>query len=229
MRQKIQIILASNSPRRRELLKQAGLEFQIITNDIQEKTEYTKPSDVVLDLSEQKAGAVSDIFIRKTSKMDSVFSLQNDEVGRVLVVGADTVVALDEKILGKPKNIEEAKDFLMRLSGRSHEVYTGVSCKFIDLTKCDKASKDNESDSDNIIDNFSFYVKTEVKMFSFNEYEALDYIATGEPMDKAGAYGIQGIGSRLVESINGDYNNVVGFPLSHFIRELSKRKYIEYY
>jgi septum formation protein len=226
MKQKTIIILASGSPRRRQLLQQAGLEFEVVVSDVEEKITKTAPEEVVLELSEQKCNAVSDEFIRKTFKtggveeenvIKSVIDLEN---GRILVIGADTVVTLDGRILGKPSDAKEALSMLMSLSGRSHKVYTGVTCNILAYNSFAEIFME--------IDKFSFYSETLVNMYPFNEYEALDYIATGEPMDKAGAYGIQGIGERLVESINGDYNNVVGFPLSRFMKELSEREYISY-
>ena len=108
----------------------------------------------------------------------------------------------------------------MNLSGRVHEVYTGVTCKVLKYNSFTEGMLE--------MDSFSFFVETKVNMYPFDEYEALDYIATGEPMDKAGAYGIQGVGERLVESINGDYNNVVGLPLSRLMKELAEREYIVY-
>ena len=222
MNQNVVIILASESPRRRELLQQAGLEFQIITSEIEEKTKEKAPEKVVLELSDMKCKTVADIFIRKTPKNDSMdlYNMLIPEDGGILVISADTVVAYEGTILGKPKDPAEAKKYLMMLSGNTHEVYTGVNCRY--LTYSSYLEKMIEAD------NFGFYSKTLVKMYPFDEYEALDYIATGEPMDKAGAYGIQGIGSRLVESINGDYNNVVGLPLSQLIKELSEREYLTY-
>ena len=222
MNQNVVIILASESPRRRELLQQAGLEFQIITSEIEEKTKEKAPEKVVLELSDMKCKTVADIFIRKTPKKESLelINMLIPDDGGILVIAADTVVAYEGTILGKPKEPKEAKKDLMMLSGKTHEVYTGVNCRY--LTYSSYLEKMIEAD------NFGFYSKTLVKMYPFDEYEALDYIATGEPMDKAGAYGIQGIGSRLVESINGDYNNVVGLPLSQIIKELSEREYITY-
>jgi septum formation protein len=218
MKQNVMIILASGSPRRKELLTQAGLEFQVMTSDIPEKTEFTAPKDVVLDLSGQKCDAVADIFLRNND--NEMLSMLLAEGGGILIVSADTVVAMDDKILGKPKDAKDALNSLMSLSGRTHEVFTGVSCRVLKYNPSTKKLEDSDS--------FSFYSGTEVKMYPFDEYEALDYIATGEPNDKAGAYGIQGIGERLVESINGDYNNVVGFPLSRFMKELAGRGYISY-
>ena len=218
MKQNVVLILASGSPRRKELLQQAGLEFEVVVSDIEEKITKSKPEEVVLELSEQKCRAVSDEFIRKTPK--SIFDMIDIKTGGILIIGADTVVSMDKMILGKPEDSKEAFSMLMKLSGRYHEVYTGVSCKVLQYNEFTEGLIETDS--------FSFYSETRVNMYPFNEYEALDYIATGEPMDKAGSYGIQGIGERLVESINGDYNNVVGFPLSRFMKELSEREYITY-
>ena len=218
MNQNVVIILASGSPRRKDLLMQAGLEFEVVISDVEESVTKDIPKEVVIELSEQKCRAVTDEFIRKTPK--SISDLIDVRKGGILVIGADTVVSMDKAILGKPADSKEAFKMLMNLSGKTHEVYTGVSCKILQYNEYTEGLIETDS--------FSFYSETKVNMYPFNEYEALDYIATGEPMDKAGAYGIQGIGERLVESINGDYNNVVGFPLSRFMKELSEREYISY-
>ena len=218
MKQNVVIILASGSPRRRELLTQAGLEFQVITSDVEEKTEFTKPWEVVQDLAKQKCDAVAEGFKGDTN-IEMMQLLLAENTG-ILIVSADTVVSMDDKILGKPADAKDALSSLMSLSGRSHAVYTGVHCKVLQYSSFQNGLLEADS--------FGFSSKTEVRMYPFDEYEALDYIATGEPMDKAGSYGIQGIGERLVESINGDYNNVVGFPLSRFMKELAEREYISY-
>ena len=220
MRQNVIIILASGSPRRKQLLEQASLEFEVIVSDVEEKISKTAPDEVVIELSEQKCAAVCEEFIRKTPKNIETLINGSDKNGGILVVGADTVVSIDGNILGKPENGKDAFKMLMNLSGRSHEVYTGVTCKVLQYNTYLESLIETDS--------FSFYEETRVNMYPFDEYEALDYIHTGEPLDKAGSYGIQGIGSRLVRSINGDYNNVVGFPLSAFMKELSNREYITY-
>ncbi len=218
MRQNVVMILASGSPRRRDLLEQAGLEFEVIVSDVEEIVTKTNPDEVVLELSEQKCAAVANGFMQNVpSNLGNLIDL---ETGGILVIGADTVVSLDNKILGKPEDAKDALKMLMNLSGRVHEVYTGVTCKVLKYNSFTEGMLETDS--------FSFFVETKVNMYPFDEYEALDYIATGEPMDKAGAYGIQGIGERLVESINGDYNNVVGLPLSRLMKELAEREYIVY-
>jgi septum formation protein len=125
--------------------------------------------------------------------------------GDTLVIGADTVVALDDVILGKPKDAEDAFKMLKALSGREHEVYTGVSI----------ISLDNRIDE-------SFVSCTKVRFYPLTDDEIREYISTGEPFDKAGAYGIQGKGGLLVEGISGDYNNVVGLPIAELVRRIKK-------
>ena len=218
MKQNVLMILASGSPRRKELLQQAGLEFEVLVSDVEEIITKMSPEEVVLELSDQKCSAVCKDFTTKTP--DNLEDIIDIKTGGILIIGADTVVSLDKRILGKPAGPKEALSMLMSLSGRSHEVYTGVTCKVLKYNIF--------TDSLLETDKFSFYSETKVNMYPYDKYEALDYIATGEPMDKAGAYGIQGIGERLVESISGDYNNVVGFPLSRFMKELSEREYITY-
>lgn len=198
MKQNVKIILASGSPRRRELLTQAGLEFTVLVTDADESIDITDPAEVVHILSQRKADAAADEFLKR-----------REDGEEVLIVSADTVVALEGKVIGKPKDEKDALDILMSLSGKTHDVYTGVSCILISGDK-----------RENVI---SFVERTGVTMYAFDEAEALDYISTKEPMDKAGAYGIQGIGARLVEKIDGDYNNVVGFPLAAFLRRCYNR------
>ena len=198
MKQNVKIILASGSPRRRELLTQAGLEFTVLVTDADESIDITDPAEVVHILSQRKADAAADEFLKR-----------REDGEEVLIVSADTVVALEGKVIGKPKDEKDALDILMSLSGKTHDVYTGVSCILITGDK-----------RENVI---SFVERTGVTMYAFDEAEALDYISTKEPMDKAGAYGIQGIGARLVEKIDGDYNNVVGFPLAAFLRRCYNR------
>lgn len=176
------LVLASKSPRRKELLSLITTDFVIKSAEVDETLpQGILPKDAVLYLSRLKAQP-----------------LVNDED---IVIGADTVVAIDNKILGKPANEEEAFDMLRSLSGREHSVFTGVTV----------ICKDGER---------SFYKETKVKFYPLTDDEIWRYIKTGECMDKAGAYGIQGFGSLLVESIDGDYFNVVGLPVSALYRVL---------
>ena len=196
MYQRHEIILASGSPRRKELLTQAGLTFRVLTADVDETPTVTEPAAVVEELSRRKAEAV-----RKMRPSEA----------EAIVVAADTIVALDGEILGKPKDEDDAVRMLRELSGRTHEVYTGVTVLQVPGTE-----------------RVTFSNCTRVTFYRLSEEDIRDYVASGEPMDKAGSYGIQGLGVRFVERIKGDYNNVVGFPLAHFLRVLSERGELVY-
>lgn len=198
-----QIILASASPRRKELLEQIGLEFEICPAKGEEVITTTIPEEVVQELSRQKAEEVAAMVNSYGEQHKEIMTPQD-----LLVIGADTIVAAEGKILGKPKDEDEAFHMLSMLSGKAHSVYTGVTFLFVD--KSGKAGA------------YSFYEKTDVVMKEMSELEIKRYIATGEPMDKAGAYGIQGRCAIYVEKINGDYNNVVGLPVARIYKELQK-------
>ena len=184
------IILASASPRRKELLEQVGVTFEIIPAVGEEIITDNSPQQAVLDLSAQKAAEVA-------AKVQ----------GDVIVLGADTVVAFGDRILGKPKDAADAERMLSMLSGNTHSVYTGVSIVV-------KQSGESRS--------YSFYEETEVTMYPLAEQQILSYVRTGEPMDKAGSYGIQGKGAVFIEKIQGDYNNVVGLPIARVFRTLEE-------
>lgn len=184
------IILASASPRRRELLGTVGIPFSVCPSQGEEQIRGSSPKEVVEELSEQKA---REVFL-KTS-------------GEVLVIGADTVVAAEGNILGKPKNRKEAIQMLKKLQGASHEVYTGVTI----------LSRDENGEQQK-----TFHVMTAVEFYPMSEEEIESYVETGEPMDKAGAYGIQGKAGIFVKEIRGDYNNVVGLPVARLYQELKQ-------
>ena len=170
------LILASQSPRRRELMKLITEDFICKTADVDETLpDGISPAEAVLELSRIKA---------------LPFKNEGDTV-----IGADTVVAVDNKILGKPANADAARDMLRMLSGKEHSVFTGVTVIEGETIQ-------------------SFYSETKVRFYPLSESDIERYIATGEPFDKAGAYGIQGYGALLVEEIHGDYFNVVGLPVS---------------
>lgn len=170
------LILASKSPRRRELLSLITTDFEIKSADVDETLpEGISPQEAVLHLSKIKAEPFNN--------------------GIDTIIGADTVVAVDSKILGKPADRQQAAEMLKSLSGKYHSVFTGVT-----------VIKPEQS--------VTFSVETKVKFFDLSDEEIYSYIATGECDDKAGAYGIQGKGSLLVEKIDGDYFNVVGLPIS---------------
>ncbi len=196
-----QIILASASPRRKELLEQVGVEFEIFPAKGEEIITKTLPQEVVVELSSQKALEVA--------TMISTFDQNHDEITTPtdkIIIGADTVVAYEDKILGKPLDEEDAKRTLGMLSGKVHSVYTGVTIVFID-----KSGKTGMH---------SFYEKTDVEFYELSDEEIERYVSSNEPMDKAGSYGIQGRFAIHVKKINGDYNNVVGLPVARLYQEL---------
>ena len=182
----MKLILASQSPRRRELLARMGLDFTVISPRIDEDSfSDPDPAALVRTLSREKALAVA-----------------REQDPETLVIAADTVVVLDGQALGKPGDEAEAFAMLSALSGRSHAVWTGV-------TVCQGSRADTEAEC------------TQVTFRPLTGEEIRHYVATGEPMDKAGAYGIQGFGSLLVEGIRGDYFNVVGLPVCRLGRMLA--------
>ncbi len=186
--EKLEVILASASPRRFELLKQIGLEFKVVPSSYQEQeTQQTTIEELVLHNARYKGQIVANAH------------------PQALVISADTIVAIDRLILGKPTDEQDAFRMLQKLSGRTHQVYTAVGLMF---KKYDGLKLD--------------VVRTNVTFRSLSEEEIWAYINTGEPFDKAGAYGIQGQGALLVEKIEGCYFNVVGFPLSRFFLMLKE-------
>ncbi|AGK55082.1 Maf family protein [Bacillus sp. 1NLA3E] len=184
------LILASSSPRRKELLENLQLIFDISSSETDESfLPGTAPEEIVMDLAARKATDVAE------KHRDSI------------VIGADTIVFANNQVLGKPKDKIEAVKMLKMLSGNTHSVYTGVAIVTADTT-------------------VRFYEKTDVTFWDLNDSEIQAYINSGEPFDKAGAYGIQGFGSMLVKRISGDYFTVVGLPVSKTIRELQKAGFV---
>lgn len=186
-----QIILASGSPRRKEILEQANVVFQIIPSQKEEIVSTTQPDDVVKELSLMKASDIAE-------KMPV----------NSIIIGADTVVANAGNILGKPKDELEAVDMIMNLQGHSHTVHTGV-CIIV-------------KHEDRTLDIRQFSEVTKVHIADISKEEAMTYILSGEAMDKAGAYAIQGKFAKYVQGIEGDYYNVVGFPISRFRIEMKR-------
>ena len=184
------MILASNSQRRQEILKDAGFNFKVIASNIEEISDKKNITERILDIAEKKLEQIAKNNINE------------------FVLAADTVVELDGKILGKPKNREEAFRFLKSLSGKVHRVITAYVFKNI---------------SKNIL--IREVVVSEVKFFDLDDDTINWYLDTDEPFDKAGAYGIQGYGRILVEKINGDYYSIMGFPISNFLENLRKIGY----
>lgn len=197
---KDRIILASASPRRSELLEQAGLSFTVIPSKAKETITSTHPAEVVEELSSQKAWEVADRILRGGE----------DITDFDVVIGADTVVAADQLILGKPVDREDAANMIGMLQGRVHQVYTGV-------TLIVKGAKGN-------IRTRTFHECTDVDVCPMTDDEIEDYISTPEPYDKAGAYGIQGSFGIYISGIHGCYYNVVGLPISRLVHELKDLK-----
>ena len=187
------IVLASGSPRRKELLAKTGLKFSVVVSGGEEKAETSDPAETVEKLSLDKASAVADL-------------LQAEKEPQ-LIIGADTVVACDGEILGKPSDREDAFRMLWKLQGQTHQVYTGVTL----LLKKKHTWQAH-----------TFSEKTDVQFYPVSREELLAYIETGEPMDKAGSYGIQGGFGIYVKGICGAYNNVVGLPVGRLVYELKK-------
>ena len=190
------VVLASKSPRRKELLQKITEEFEILPAVGEEETKETAPDKVVEELAYQKAKEVFEKLIKASEQ----------ENKNLFIIGSDTIVSVDGKILGKPKTEEEAFEMLSSLSGRTHEVYTGVS-----LFR-ETASKTAEI--------LTFSEKTEVHFYEMTEEEIRGYIATKDPMDKAGAYGIQGPCGKFIQGISGDYASVMGFPVARCYQEI---------
>ena len=184
------IILASGSPRRRELLAQIGIKTEVIPSYADENTDIADPEKRVEELARRKCVEVA------------------RDIPSGIFLGADTVVSVDGEILGKPADKEEAAAMLRKISGRTHQVYTGVALM--------------QKEAGNIIRKGVFSEKTDVTVAELDEYDIEEYIASGEPMDKAGAYGIQGIFAKYVTRIDGEYSNVVGLPLSGVYARLKK-------
>lgn len=220
-----EIILASASPRRRELLNQIGLPFWVCVSDCEEIITETLPERVVCELSRQKArdvwqkmkkGQLSADTETASGKVDTAETAAKtgaeETAKRVaadeaapLVIGADTVVAYGDRILGKPACAAQAIEMLTLLAGNTHQVYTGVTFCY----------QENGKEKEH-----TFYEMTEVTVYPMSREEIAAYVETGEPMDKAGAYGIQGRFAAYVKAIRGDYNNVVGLPVGRLYQEL---------
>lgn len=187
----IGLILASKSPRRKEILHNVGLDFEICVSDTDESVPHgTLPFDAVMEISQRKARAVQKAL--------------GDKAKGKIILGADTVVSLNNDIIGKPKSQQDAVNILKKLSGNRHVVYTGftiVKDAFV----------------------FSDYESTNVYFRTLSDNEIRSYVASGEPMDKAGAYGIQQLGALLVNKIHGDYFNVMGLPINKIAVTFSEK------
>ncbi len=186
------IVLASASPRRKELLNQIDIEPEIMVSHVVETVTSRIPEQVVMELAAQKALDV----------------LKNVEAG-ALVIGSDTVVAVDGEILGKPSDHEDAARMITMIAGRSHQVYTGV-CLVLK----------GEQPSENQV--VKFYDETDVEVYPMTGEEIREYACLEEPMDKAGAYAVQGVFARYIKGLKGSYANVMGLPVSRLYREMKR-------
>lgn len=195
---KKRIILGSASPRRRELLAQIGIDFEVLVSSGEECYTSTEPDEIVKELAFAKAENVA---------------AELETTKAVLVIGADTIVVLDGKILGKPEDEEDAFRMLKHLQGRTHEVYTGTALLDFD-----------ENEERTVIRHAE---KTKVFVHEMDDDEIRRYIESGEPMDKAGGYGIQGRFAAYIDRIEGDYYNVVGLPVAYLYQEMKIQNIIE--
>lgn len=186
----MRIILASQSPRRRELLEMLGYPFEVKVSEAEEKITSTNPAQVTEELSCQKAETVA------------------EQIQQGLVIGADTVVSQDNKILGKPMDRQDAREMIQILQGRNHKVYTGVTV----IER--KAGRE--------VRRVTFSEETIVKVASMTSKEVEQYISLPEPYDKAGGYGIQGTFAKYIQGIEGDYFNVVGLPIHRLYKVLKE-------
>ena len=186
------IVLASASPRRLELLRQIGIEPEVIVSHVEEVVTSSVPGEVVMELSRQKAEGAA-----------------KDQEAGTLVVGSDTVVAVDGMILGKPQDHDDAARMIRLIEGRAHQVYTGV-CMVL---------KGADGAEDQVL---NFFDETDVEVYDMTEEEILEYAGSSEPMDKAGAYAVQGFFGRYIKGLKGSYANVMGLPISMVYQEMKK-------
>ena len=186
-----QVVLASASPRRKELLAQIGLESEIRPSRMEEETREKRPDRVVMELSRQKAEDVA-----------------SGCPGGTMVIGADTVVSVGNEILGKPGTPMRAYEMLEKIQGRTHQVYTGVT-----VLLCQGEDRCH---------GITFAERTDVHVYPMTCGEMKEYAQCGEPLDKAGAYGIQGRFAAYIKGIEGDYANVVGLPVGRLYQEIKR-------
>ena len=190
----MELILASASPRRKELLEKIGLPFTVQPAKGEERITQKSPAAVVMELSRQKA--------------EEIAAVQTEDC---IIIGADTVVAKGEKIMGKPKDAADAKQMLRSIADDCHQVYTGVT-----LIRTGAYPQ-----------SVTFQEETDVFLYPISDAELDAYIASGDPMDKAGAYGIQGDFAIYVKRIAGDYYNVVGLPIGRVYQELKRMLFVK--
>jgi septum formation protein len=188
-------ILASKSPRRRELLSRFVTDFDIVVSDANESYGATKPSEIVKELAKLKCDAIKDI-----DKSDTI------------VISSDTIVWADDEAIGKPKDLEDCERMMRKMSGKAHQVYTGL---------CVRHYYNNEVVTEDLIAE-----KTDVYFDELSDDEINEYIHTDEPYDKAGGYAVQGIFSKYISRLDGDFYTVVGFPVNAFYKIIKKNHYL---
>lgn len=208
---KKRVILGSASPRRKELLEQIGIEFEIVVSDAEEHYKSTEPEEIVKELALMKAENVAEEWKHNESApVENTYAIDNDVPGldpcekklrNVVILGADTIVVRDGEILGKPSDEEAAFSMLKSLQGRMHQVYTGVAV--LDFDENGKRHTISHAE------------ETKVYVHEMTDAEIRRYIAVGESLDKAGAYGIQGRFAAFIDRIEGDYYNVMGLPTAY--------------
>lgn len=200
--EKFRVVLASASPRRSELLRLTGMEFEVWPSQKEEPAPALVPAGYCTHLSRTKA---LDVAAQIKAYNDSHPELTT--ATDILVAGADTIVAKGDLILGKPADEDNARSMLRLLSGDCHSVYTGVTLVFI--------SREGR------VGEHTFYEETKVTFYPLSDEDIDDYVSTGDPLDKAGSYGIQSGAAPFVKCIEGDYCNVVGLPIGRMLKELS--------
>ena len=205
----IRYILASRSPRRRELLAQAGLTFDIIPAEGEEAVLSEDPAKTVRALARSKAEEIADGIEEGNILLPEKEGA--DKADKLVIIGSDTVVAIDDQILGKPRDWAHAYAMIHALQDRTHHVYTGVSVICLD-----------HRGQETVRTEHTFHECTEVHVLPMDEEEIRSYIDSSEPYDKAGAYGIQGAFGVYISGISGDYNNVVGLPIARLYHELKR-------
>lgn len=209
---KLKVLLASESPRRRDILQNAGIKFHPFSMKVSEILEKNlNPEGQVLKISKDKGMA----------SLAQAKSLNN---GDFLIIAADTLVALGEEIFGKPENFEKACSTLRHLSGKKHQVWTGV---WMQSFSVQHSSERQDSTNVTLIKNWHFATVSEVQFKTLSELEIQNYVNTGEPLDKAGSYAIQGIGAKLVASHYGSYENIVGLPIQE-LQSIWKNEKLEF-
>lgn len=214
---KKKIILASASPRRRELLARIGLEFEVIPGKGEEKITKEIPCEIVMELAEGKAEEIFNKLQFESKQNDVQAELlkehwrETSPMEKLLVIGADTIVVHNGHIMGKPIDEADAEAMLTELCGDTHQVYTGVAFFWMDKGAVCK---------------HTFYECTDVFVYPASREEIRAYVETKDPMDKAGAYGIQGQFAAFIQKIEGDYNNVVGLPVGRVYQELKTNGFV---